>query len=56
MLKAGIDKVYRDTILGHTPVGMDAHYMSLTDDDLAGAMDRFTAFVDGQLRDVDPAA
>ena len=27
MLKAGIDKVYRDTILGHSLGGMDINYM-----------------------------
>ncbi len=28
MLSAGVDKVYRDTILGHSLQGMDVHYMA----------------------------
>ena len=30
MLSAGVDKVYRDTILGHSLRGMDIHYMALS--------------------------
>ena len=38
MLSAGIDKVYRDMILGHSLRGMDIHYMSPSEDDLHRAM------------------
>ena len=34
MLSAGVDKVYRDTILGHSLHGMDVHYMSPSEEDL----------------------
>jgi integrase len=34
MLSAGVDKVYRDTILGHSLQGMDVHYMAPSEDDL----------------------
>jgi len=27
MLKAGVDEVYRDAILGHAKKGMDEHYL-----------------------------
>ncbi len=49
MLKAGLEKEYRDTILGHSLKGMDVHYLILGDSSLAEAMNRFTKWVDGQL-------
>ena len=42
MLKAEVDKVYRDLILGHKVQGMDIHYISLSEDDLHRAMDCYT--------------
>ncbi len=45
MLNAGLDKVFRDTILGHTLTGMDLHYMSPSDEDLTKAMNLYTAFL-----------
>jgi integrase len=50
MLKAGIDKVYRDTIVGHSLRGMDVHYIIADDDDLKAAIDKFTNWVDFQLK------
>ena len=38
MLNAGVDKVHRDIILGHSLHGMDMHYMSPSEDDLHRAM------------------
>ncbi|UCF94843.1 MAG: site-specific integrase [Desulfobacterales bacterium] len=52
-LKAGVDKVYRDTICGHTLRGMDVHYIQPSDEDLRTAMDLFTAWVDAQFASVD---
>ena len=49
-LKAGIDKVYRDTIVGHSLRGMDAHYIKPSDEDLRKSMDRFTAWLDDQIK------
>jgi len=49
MLSAGVDKVYRDTILGHSLHGMDVHYMAPSEDDLHRAMERYTEWLDGQL-------
>ncbi|MDD2901562.1 MAG: tyrosine-type recombinase/integrase [Syntrophales bacterium] len=51
MLSAGVDKVYRDTILGHSLQGMDAHYISPSEDDLHQAMARYTEWLDGQIKE-----
>jgi integrase len=53
LARAGVSKVYRDKLLGHAPQGMDAHYMALDEDDLRGAMDQYTAWLDNQLTSVD---
>jgi integrase len=52
MLSAGVDKVYRDTILGHSLHGMDVHYMSPSEEDLHRAMDIYTAWLDAQINNV----
>jgi integrase len=52
MLRAGIDKVLRDTILGHSLKGMDAYYLKPSDEDLQEAMDKFTEWFDTQLSSV----
>jgi len=49
MLSAGVDKVYRDTILGHSLKGMDIHYLVPSEDDLHRAMSKYTEWLDGQL-------
>jgi len=46
---AGIDKVYRDMILGHSLRGMDIQYMSPSEDDLHRAMAKYTEWLDSQL-------
>jgi len=50
MLKAGVEKEYRDSILGHSLKGMDVHYLVLDDKTLTEAMNKFTKWVDGQLK------
>lgn len=50
MLKAGIDKVYRDIILGHSLRGMDTHYIAPSESDLKRNMDRYTSWLDNQLK------
>lgn len=49
MLNAGVDKVYRDLILGHSLTGMDVHYLAPNEDDLKKAMDQYTSWLDKKL-------
>jgi integrase len=49
MLKAGIDKAYRDLILGHRSGDMDTHYLAPTDETLVEVMDRFTKWLDREM-------
>ena len=49
MLNAGVDKVHRDMILGHSFHGMDVHYMAPSEDDLHRAMAKYTEWLDGQI-------
>jgi len=55
MLAAGVDKAYRDAILGHSLTGMDVHYICPTEDDLHQAMSIYTAWLDGQILSVSKA-
>jgi integrase len=52
MLSAGMDKVYRDTILGHSLHGMDVHYMAPSIEDLHRAMGIYTAWIDAEIQSV----
>ncbi len=49
MASAGVDKVYRDVILGHSLKGMDVHYIVPTEEDLTRAMATYTAFVGREI-------
>jgi len=49
MVAAGIDKVHRDTIMGHSLRGIDQHYIIPTDLSLTEAMEKYTRWLDGQL-------
>ena len=49
MVAAGIDKVHRDTIVGHSLKGMDAHYIVPTDESLTEATEKYTKWLDGQF-------
>jgi integrase len=51
MLSAGIDKIYRDSILGHSITGMDVHYLAPTEDTLRKEMQRFTQWLDERLEE-----
>ena len=51
MLSAGIDKVYRDKILGHSLTGMDVHYLAPDEDTLKDQMEQFTQWLDGQFKE-----
>ena len=46
MVSAGIDKVYRDTILGHSLKGMDIHYIIPTVETLTNAIEKYTNWFD----------
>jgi integrase len=52
MLEAGVDKAYRDMILGHALQGMDAHYLRTVESRLTDAMERYTAWIDAQFESV----
>jgi len=49
MAAAGVDKVYRDSILGHSLKGMDVHYIVPTDETLTKAMNQYTNWLDSQI-------
>ena len=49
MLSAGMDKIYRDLILGHSLTGMDVYYLAPTEDTLRKEMERFTRWFDERL-------
>jgi len=49
MVAAGIDKVHRDTIIGHSLIGMDQHYIVPTDESLTEAMGKYTEWLDSQI-------
>ena len=51
-LSAGVDKVYGDTILGHSLHGKDVHSISPSEDDLDRAMGVYTAWIDAQIQSV----
>jgi integrase len=53
MLAAGIDKVHRDLILGHSLKGMDVHYMAPDEATLIEAMNKYTNWIDDQFQNVD---
>ena len=50
MVYAGVDKVHRDLILGHSLAGMDIYYLKLSDDALRNAMEKFTLWMDEKMK------
>lgn len=50
MLLAGVDRPHRDSILGRSLKGMDRHYIVPTDESLTKAMQRYTDWLDGELK------
>ena len=52
MLRAGVDPVMRDVIVGHSLKGMDAFYLKPTDEDLREAMDKYTGWFDARIANV----
>ena len=53
MDRAGVSESCRKAILGHSLEGMDRHYLRLNDEDLREAIDRYTAWIDEQISNVD---
>lgn len=53
MARAGVEKAYRDTILGHSLKGMDKHYLKPSDDDLGCAMEKYSSWLENELAIVD---
>jgi len=51
MVKAGVNKIYRDLILGHSLQGMDKNYIAEAglEDELKQAMENYSAWLVGQL-------
>ena len=54
-MRSGVDTTYRDLILGHSLQGMDVHYIQPGEEVLKQAMAVYTAWLDGQLGNVDQA-
>ena len=52
MLEAGIEKELRDTILGHSLKGMDVYYLSISEQSLKDAMDKYTKWLDQKVAEV----
>lgn len=50
MLNAGVDKVYRDVILGHSLQRMDVHYIVPSEDDLKRELAKYTMWLDEQIK------
>jgi len=53
MLDAGVDKVYRDLILGHSQKGMDVYYLKPSEETLRQAMDKYTRWIDSKKSNLD---
>jgi hypothetical protein len=49
MLLAGVDKVHRDAMLGHSSKGMDARYIVVSDASLTSALDKYTNWLDREV-------
>jgi hypothetical protein len=49
MVKAKIDGVYRDILLGHSKQGMDVYCIHVEEDDLIEAMKEYTDWLDGKI-------
>ena len=49
LLIAGVDKAYRDAIVGHSFKGMDVHYLVLSDESLKNAIGIYTRWLDEKI-------
>ena len=53
MLYAGVDKVRRDAIVGHSLKGMDIYYIVLSDESLREAINQYTVWLDEKIDEAD---
>jgi integrase len=53
MLSAGVDKVHRDLIVGHSLKGMDIHYMAPSEKDLKEAANKYAEWISDQILFID---
>jgi integrase len=53
LLYAGVDKMRRDAIVGHSLRGMDAHYIVLSDASLREAMNQYALWLDEKIEEAD---
>jgi integrase len=53
MLDAGVNKVYRDLILGHSLKGMDTYYLKPSEETLKLAMEKYTRWIDNKISNLD---
>lgn len=53
MLEAGVDKAYRDAILGHSPQGMDVHYIAPTEENLKQAMTKYELWLQAKFESLE---
>jgi hypothetical protein len=49
MAEAGVDEASRNAILGHRMEGMDKYYMKPGEESLKKAMEKYTAWLDGEI-------
>jgi len=49
MVSAGVDPAHRDTVMGHSLQGMDAHYIAPNEETLILAIEKYTDWLDGQI-------
>ena len=49
MVNAGVDRVHRDIILGHSLDGVDVHSIAPSEEDLHRAIARYNEWLDGRL-------
>jgi len=52
MLEAGVNKVHRDLIFGHSLKGMDIHYLAPSEESLKEAMGKYTNWLYKQIAEV----
>jgi integrase len=51
MLEAGVEKAYRDAILGHASTDMDRYYLRISDERLTESMAKYTLWLDGKIEE-----
>ena len=52
MMRAGVDKAYRDMSLDHSLGGMDVHYLVSDETALHESMEKYTKWLDAQIETI----